>query len=351
MPHLHDDNEFVQLNSRKVSLSNCSGKTCWKSVQKTAHQLSEDSRFSDIVMLDAFIANNLIMDMQHSKKINDIKEKWTNLNAYWLLTEALPSSGYLGFTKFCCLLHAKNRISQIERNLCNECAISFSKCQTSDSIKFYVDSSCKPILKSALPQSSIYTDHVDVAGVPVLVKDMNEQEMKWDPVVFTESLVCINNKITATLTIDNEEIRFREDVFYRDIVDHLNIAASEVKIALTNKNNTWMLLRLSTRAGLKLLSTFRLEKLKSKFEQAVATKAWSSKSTTNFTIQVTISDLRPYTMYVEKGDAARFDEGETLLHVYKSLLHVCCNCPTLLCTMLIQRIVTRVFLGLSHSLK
>ena len=307
----------------KVCLSNCLGKTCWKSVQKTAYQLSEDSRFSDIAMLDALVANNLIIDMQHSKKIDDIKDKWTNLNTYWLLTEALPLSGYLGFTKFCCLLHAKYGLSQIERNLCNECVVSFSKCQTSDSMKFYVDSSCKDFFStSALPQSS--TDPVDVAGMPGLVKDINEQEAKWDPVVSTESLVCINNKITATLTIDNEQIHFCEDVFYKNVLVQLNVAASEVKILLSNKNSTWMLLRLSTRAGLNLLSTFRLEKLKREFEQAVATKAWSSKSTTNFTIQVTISDLRPYTMYVEKGDAASFDEGEALLHDYKSLLHVCC---------------------------
>ena len=153
---------------------------------------------------------------------NDIKEKWTNLNTYWLLTEALPLSGYLGFTKFCCLLHAKNRISQIERNLCNECTVSFSKCQTSDSIKFYVDSSCKEFIStSALPQS--FTDPVDVAGTRGLVKDVNEQEAKWDPVVSTESLVCIHNKITATLTIDIEQIHFHEDVFYKNVVVQLNV--------------------------------------------------------------------------------------------------------------------------------
>ena len=289
-------------------------KTCWESVQKTAHQLSEDTKFLDRAMLDALVANNLITDMQHRKKISNIKANWTDLNTHWLLTEVLPLSGNQGFTKFCCLLHAKSNISQIERNLCDKCSVSFSKCETSDSTKFYVDSSCWPQFDSR--QGSLDTEHVNIAGMPVLLKNMNEQETKWDPVVFTESLVCINNKITATLTIDNEQIHFCEDVFYKNVVVQLNVAASEVKIVLSNKNNTWMLLRLSTRAGLKLLSTFRLEKLKREFEQAVATKAWSSKSMTNFTIQVTISDLRPYTVYVDKGDAARFDEGETLSHVY-----------------------------------
>ena len=287
-------------------------KTCWESVQKTAHQLSEDTKFSDRAMLDALIVNNLITDMQHRKKISNMKANWTDLNTHWLLTEVLPLSGNQGFTKFCCLLHAKSNISQIERNLCDKCSVSFLKCETSDSTKFYVDSSCWPLFDSR--QSSLDTDHVNVAGMPVLLKNMNEQEAKWDPVVFTVSLVCINNKITATMTIlTNEEIHFHEDVFYKNMAVHLDVAAFEIKVVLSNKNNTWMLLRLTTRAGLKLLSTFSTEKLKSEFEQAIATKAWSSKSTTNFTIQVTISDLRPYTVYIDKGDTARFDEGETLL--------------------------------------
>ena len=255
--------------------------------------------------------------MQHSKKIDDIKEKWTNLNTYWLLTEALPLSGYLGFTKFCCLLHTEFGISQIERNLCNKCNVSFPKCQTNRSMKFYVDSSCNAFLKTA--QAS--TNHVDVAGMPVTVvlRDTSDKETEWDPVVFTETLVCVHNKIIATLTIDNKEIHFHENDFYKNLVVQLNVAVSEINIVLSNKNNTWMLLRLSTRAGLKLLSIFSSEKLKSEFEQAIA-KAWSSKSETKFTIQVTISDLTPYTLYLNKGDAARFDEGKTLSNVYN---HYC----------------------------
>ena len=298
-------------------------KSCWESVQKTAHQLSEDTKFSDRAMLDALVANNLITDMQHRKKISNIKANWTDLNTHWLLTEVLPLSGNQGFTKFCCLLHAKSNISQIERNLCDKCSVSFSKCETSDSTKFYVDSSCWSLFDSR--QGSLETDHVNIAGMPVLLKNMNEQETKWDPEVFTESLVCINNKITATITIlTNEEIHLYKDVIYKNMAVHLDIAAFEINIVLSNKNNTWMLLRLSTRAVLKLLSTFSSEKSKNEFEQAIATKAWSSKSMTNFTIQVTISDLRPYTISVHKGDAARFDEGETMLHVYinKRQVHI-----------------------------
>ena len=269
---------------------NCLGKTCWKSVQEA--QLSKNIHFSvDNAMLDAIVANDLIVDIQHLKIIGDIKQHSTDLSTvtHWLLTEALPLSGYLGFTKFCCLLRAKSSLSDIQINLCNECKVSLSKCQTSDSVIFKVDSSCKAFLETL--QSSIHTDHVKVAGMPVILKDINKKT-KWDPVVSTKSIVCINNEITATLTISTTESHFYWQIFMQNIIAHLNVEASEVHMPLSAKTDTWMILRLSTRAGLNLLSILRSTDLKQRFNRAI-TKAWSSKSesATRVFIETRISDL------------------------------------------------------------
>ena len=56
-----------------------------------------------------------------------------------------------------------------------------------------------------------------------------------------------------------------------------------------------MLLRLSTRAGLRLLSIINSEELKDKFDRAIANEL-SSESATNVSIRVKISDLFPYTI-------------------------------------------------------
>ena len=269
---------------------NCLGKTCWKAVQEA--QLSKNIHFSvDNMMLDAIVANDLIVDIQHLKIIGDIKQHSTDLSTvtHWLLTEALPLSGYLGFTKFCCLLRAKSSLSDIQINLCNECKVSLSKCQTSDSVIFKVDSSCKAFLETL--QSSIHTDRVEVAGMPVILKDINKKN-KWDPVVSTKSIVCINNGITATLTISTTESHFYWQIFMQNIIAHLNVEASEVNMPLSAKTDTWMILQLSTRAGLNLLSTLRSATLKQKFNQAI-TKAWSSKSESarKVFIETRISDL------------------------------------------------------------
>ena len=56
-----------------------------------------------------------------------------------------------------------------------------------------------------------------------------------------------------------------------------------------------MLLRLSTRAGLRPLSIFTSKELKDKFDRAIA-NALSSESATNVSIRVKISDLLLYTL-------------------------------------------------------
>ena len=49
------------------------------------------------------------------------------------------------------------------------------------------------------------------------LEDMNKKETKLHPVVFTKSLVCIDNEITATLTISSEDSHFREEVLRRNV--------------------------------------------------------------------------------------------------------------------------------------
>ena len=70
-----------------------------------------------------------------------------------------------------------------------------------------------------------------------------------------------------------------------------------MQLTVSKRNSTWMLLRLSARAGLLLLQTLRTEKSRDELSQVIA-EAFSSKSIRNVSVEVKISNMPSYTIFV-----------------------------------------------------
>ena len=67
-----------------------------------------------------------------------------------------------------------------------------------------------------------------------------------------------------------EEDRINKSAFRENMASHLMVDPTEVKIHCNKKHNTWMLLYLSGRAGLRLLQTFSARQFRYQFGQTIA---------------------------------------------------------------------------------
>ena len=94
---------------------------CWEHVRNNVFALSEEIRFEDIRVLDGLVANRLIQSHKHIMEISEEREDWKPKDSTWLLINVLPWSGNSGYTKFCCMLHAKSKLPELGRNVCNKC--------------------------------------------------------------------------------------------------------------------------------------------------------------------------------------------------------------------------------------
>ena len=70
--------------------------------------------------------------------------------------------------------------------------------------------------------------------------------------VYNASFVCTTDRIVASMLISMEEDRINKSAFRENMASHLMVDPTKVKIHCTKKHNTWMLLYLSGRAGLRL---------------------------------------------------------------------------------------------------
>ena len=80
--------------------------------------------------------------------------------------------------------------------------------------------------------------------------------------VYNASIVCTTDRLVASMLISMEKDRINKNAFRENMAFHLmvninhqmrrHVNPAEVKIHFTKKHNTWMLLHLSGRAGLRL---------------------------------------------------------------------------------------------------
>ena len=265
--------------------------TCWDLIVYKGLQLSKSIIFEDHIGVDRLRSNKLI-DYQDSKKIMSLRAKWTVEDTYWLLTEVLPWKGNLGFIKFCCLLLAKyNNLPDGAWKVCHDCEeFDFRTCNISQSVVFFVDSSCVSVVIGILD--------VDILiHMKYLTDTDHDQKISPSQVVHNASIVCVDKNITATLILNIDKKYIDEDAFQRNIARQLKVDRSEVQLVSWKRNSTWMLLRLSVRAGLRLVETFSKEESRNQFGQMIG-KTLCANSARNVSIQVKIGDLPPSTIHV-----------------------------------------------------
>ncbi|XP_062500576.1 uncharacterized protein LOC134177811 [Corticium candelabrum] len=215
--------------------------------------------------------------------------KWTSWNTYDLLMNILPRTDNSKYMKFCCLLRAKSILPSDGKRLCDKCK-PLQKCRKNETVKFFIDPACHSLLKDG-------TAHDVDSDVPVDMNYVSDPENEEELVVFTSSVVCINNEIFATLTINIKEKYISKELLEEDIAFKLAVNVLEVQLTVSKRNSTWMLLRLSARAGLLLLQTLRTEKSRDELSQVIA-EAFSSKSIRNVSVEVKISNMPSYTIFV-----------------------------------------------------
>ena len=266
--------------------------TCWDSVRKSAFELCKKIDFEHSATLDGMVSNNLI-DSPTAETISKNMLNWTNRDSYWLLTRVLPWSCDSGFFKFCCLLHARGNLPKVGRKLCKECnGFSFQTCKFNESVQFVFDSSCQSLA------DKINGGDLDFFFiVPLVLKYVDKPEGMKSQMVYNASIVCMTDRIVASMLISMEEDCINKSAFHENMVSYLNVAPTEVKIQYTKKHSTWMLLHLSGRAGWRLLQTFSAREFRDQFGKTIA-KALKADSAKNVSIHVKISDLPSSTIFV-----------------------------------------------------
>ena len=199
----------------------------------------------------------------------------------------------MGFIKFCCLLLAKyNDLPDGAWKVCHDCEeFDFRTCNISQSVVFFVDSSCSSVV--------IGIQDVDILiHMKYLTDTDHDQKISPSQVVHNASIVCVDESITATLILNIDKQYIEEDAFQGNTARQLKVDRSEVQLVSWKRNSTWMLLRLSIRAGLRLVETFsKRERPRDQFGQMIA-KTLRAKSERNVSIQVKIGDLPPSTIHV-----------------------------------------------------
>ena len=266
--------------------------TCWDSVRKSAFELCKEIDFEHSATLDGMVSNNLI-DSPSAETISKNMLNWTSHDSYWLLTKVLPWSYDSGFFKFCCLLHAKGNLPKVGRKLCKECnGFSFQTCKFNESVQFVFDSSCQSLA------DKINGGDLDFFFiVPLVLKYVDKPERMKSQMVYNASIVCMTDRIVASMLVSMEEDCINKSAFRENMASYLKVDSTEVKIQYTKKHSTWMLLHLSSRAGLRLLQTFSAREFRDRFGQTIA-KALKADSAKNVSIQVKISDLPSSTIFV-----------------------------------------------------
>ena len=242
-------------------------------------------------MNDNLIANGLIYE-EDAIKIRKIlsETQWQEWRTEWLLTDILPKTDNLGYLKFCCLLRTKFQLPEIANRLCKKCEEYFSgKCIVrSEKIKLFVGSSCLPLLETIMMQDLDKNMFLDTK----FVHNIN--------VVFTSSIVCIDNKIFVSMLLNIHEGYIDEELFQRKFAAGLGRHISETELTVYDVDgmrSTSMLIRLSSLAGLELWKVVDDEKLRDKFGVMIA-EAMSSNLKRIVSIQVAISDMSSYLIEV-----------------------------------------------------
>ena len=262
---------------------------CWKYVKNEASELSEKLKFTN-AMNDMLFSNGLITE-ERTKEIRAVlsEAKWKDFDTYVLLMDDLPKNDDLGYMKFCCLLRAKSILPTDGKRLCNKCK-PFRKCTRNETVQFNISSSCQSFLNNTTD------DNIEVE-LPVDVNYLDKPDIEKSLKVYTSSFVCIDNNVTATLTISVEERYIEKDLLQRNIALTLSVRVSEVKLSVSTINSTWMFLYLSYQAGLRLMKTFSTNESKRQFGQMIA-RALNSKSARNVSVVLKLSNLPSYTIYV-----------------------------------------------------
>ena len=170
---------------------------CWKFVQNEASNLSERLYFTNDIN-DMLFSHGLIGQEQAITIRKRLwMAKWTSWNTYDLLMNILPRTDNSKYMKFCCLLRAKSILPSDGKRLCDKCK-PLQKCRKNETVKFFIDPACHSLLKDG-------TAHDVDSDVPVDMNYVSDPENEEELVVFTSSVVCINNEIFATLTINIKE--------------------------------------------------------------------------------------------------------------------------------------------------
>ena len=288
---------FVSLLKLDVSL--CSvvhttkyddlSSTFWKFVQNEASELSEKLHFTND-MNDMLFSNDFI-DESRSMEIHErlSEAKWTNLDTYKLLMAVLPKSDNATYMRFCCLLHVKSNLPVMGKILCDECK-PFQKCTMNQNVKFSIYASCQAILNNSAIRS-VYI------AVPIDVDYVDESETEKPVVVHPSSFVCINNKVSATLHVSVEEKYIDKEHLQTKIAYILRVDVHEVQLTVSITNSTWMFLRLSAQAGLRLMQTLSAQESKHFFGPMIA-EAFHSESARNVSIELKLSNLPSHTFYI-----------------------------------------------------
>ena len=170
--------------------------------------------------------------------------------------------------------------------LCDECK-PFQKCTMNQNVKFFVSPSCQAILNNSAIRS-VYI------AIPIDVDYVDESETEKPVVVHPSSFVSINNEVSATSNVSVEEKYIDKEHLQTKITYILRVDVHEVHLTVSITNSTWMFLRLSAQAGLRLLQTLSAQESKHFFASMIA-EAFHSESARNVSIKLKLSNLPSHT--------------------------------------------------------
>ncbi|XP_062513450.1 uncharacterized protein LOC134189225 [Corticium candelabrum] len=275
-------------------------------------------------MNDMLFSNDVIDEsrsMEIHKRLSEAK--WTSLDTYKLLMKVLPKTDNATYMTFCCLLRVKFNLPVMGKILCDECK-PFQKCTMNQIVKFSISPSCQSILNSTA--RSVYI------AVSIDADYRDDPETEKHIVVHPSSFVCINNEVSATLNVSVEEEYIDKEFLQMKIAYILKVGVHEVQVTVSITNSTWMFLRLSPRAGLRLMQMLSAQESKHYFGLMIE-EAFQSKSARNVSIELKLSNLPSHTFHVistgifgvtSEEDAHFINDGTIVVVMFSVIKFIFC---------------------------
>ena len=295
--------------------------TCWDVFLNKGYKFSGSISFEDHIGIDRLFSSKII-DREELFQLREMRRNnWSVHDTHWLLTTFLPWKGNPKFITFCCLLLANKNLPIIGVTLCNECELfDFRDCYITEEVQFVIDSSCQYMAFNVKrPISADLNISMKYLDEPIELNQETPSEFH----VYNSTVLCIKDTITATMLLSIDLKYIERESFEQNIARQLKVNRSEIGFKFAKKSSTWMLLHLSARAGLRLVESLSERESRDQFGEVIA-KALIATSAKTVSIEVKISNLPPYTIYVTPTGTfpVKSDDATSLDNVNSSLLEL-----------------------------